>query len=258
MPARELHSLFVFYICPRPVVLVSVADGDLVNIFPMDLIGSVAPGYFSLALHGTSAPTPLMERSRRIALSSVPVEQAPIAYELGKNHKRTCIDWNQIPFTTRPSPRFLNSHSSFSAGRELQIEAVRTLGTPQAVPWLVRFRTSRGRTARSCFVHGFYQAWRRSRSIKPRGLPRAKRIDEAYRLTHCQSELAGAPSTHAVREGPLGAAAENGLQDAWRSSPAVAQGIGRATPRIRAAGRKPGAGCAAAQNTSNLRPRSCG
>jgi hypothetical protein len=41
MVGREVRCLFVFYICPRPVVLVSVLDGDSGNIFPMDLIGPV-------------------------------------------------------------------------------------------------------------------------------------------------------------------------------------------------------------------------
>jgi flavin reductase (DIM6/NTAB) family NADH-FMN oxidoreductase RutF len=161
MPARELHSLFVFYICPRPVVLVSVADGDLVNIFPMDLIGSIAPGYFSLALHSTSAAAPLMERSRKVALGSVPVEQASIAYELGKNHKRPCIDWAQIAFTTNPSPLFGIPVPSFSLRvRELQIEAVRTIGTHK----LFLARTVEDQSwsdgTQLFFVHGFYQAWR--------------------------------------------------------------------------------------------------
>ena len=37
VPASDLHCLFVFYLCPRPVVLVSVAHADRVNIVPMDL-----------------------------------------------------------------------------------------------------------------------------------------------------------------------------------------------------------------------------
>src|ERR1051326_8279419 len=106
IPPHELHSLFVFYICPRPVVLVSVVDREIANIFPMDLIGSIAPGYFSLALHSTSSGVPLIERSRRVALSSIPVEQTCIAYELGKNHKRAGIEWNRLPFNTRSSPEF--------------------------------------------------------------------------------------------------------------------------------------------------------
>lgn len=38
----ELHDLYVFYFCPRPVVLVSVAFEGRSNLFPMDLIGPTA------------------------------------------------------------------------------------------------------------------------------------------------------------------------------------------------------------------------
>src|SRR5207245_8972809 len=93
MVRGELHSLFAFYICPRPVVLVTVADGEFANIFPMDLIGPVSSRHFSLALHSTSAAVPLLERSRHVALSSVPVEQSSLAVELGQNHKKLGIDW---------------------------------------------------------------------------------------------------------------------------------------------------------------------
>ncbi|MDB6082642.1 MAG: hypothetical protein JWN43_523, partial [Gammaproteobacteria bacterium] len=50
MEPGSLQRIMVFYICPRPVVLVSVDDGRHSNIFPMDLIGPVAGGLFTLAL----------------------------------------------------------------------------------------------------------------------------------------------------------------------------------------------------------------
>ena len=69
----------------------------------MDLIGSFADGYFSLALHATSSPASLMENSRRIALSDIPIEHTQLAYELGKNHNRSSVDWSHIAFATTAS-----------------------------------------------------------------------------------------------------------------------------------------------------------
>jgi hypothetical protein len=105
-PGRELHALFVFYICPRPVVLVTVVAGDVGNIFPMDLVGPVGSQHFTLALHSTSRALPLIESSRRVALSSVPVEQTQVAYNLGKNHKRPFVDSSSVPFGLTASPAF--------------------------------------------------------------------------------------------------------------------------------------------------------
>ncbi len=161
MVGREVHSVFVFYICPRPVVLVSVVDGNFTNIFPMDLIGPVGMQHFSLALHSTSTAVPLMERSRRIALSSVPIEQTSVAYQLGRNHNKTSVEADEIPFATTKSAAFALPVPCFALRvREMQIESVRTVGSHTLFL---------ARTVEDCqlaeglqlfFVHGFYQAWR--------------------------------------------------------------------------------------------------
>ena len=164
---RELCRVFVFYICPRPVVLVSVRDGNLVNIFPMDLLGPIGTHHFSLALHSTSAGVPLMERSRRIVLSSVPAEQLSVAYELGKNHNKPCVDWASVPFPTTPSAAFGLPVPRFSLRvREMEIEAVRNLGSHKL--FLARTvedqRWAEG--LQLFFVHGIYQARREHRNME--------------------------------------------------------------------------------------------
>jgi flavin reductase (DIM6/NTAB) family NADH-FMN oxidoreductase RutF len=170
MTAGELHCVFVFYICPRPVVLVSAADGGVANIFPMDLIGPIGPQHFSLALSTTSAGAPLMERSRRIALSSVPVEQTSVAYALGQNHKIGRVDLDHLPFPTTLSPTFGLPIPRFSLRvREMQIEAVRTLGSHT----LFLARTVQDQRwadgLQLFFVHGFYQTWRQRALQMARG-----------------------------------------------------------------------------------------
>lgn len=171
MVARELRSVFVFYICPRPVALVSVTDGNLTNIFPMDLIGPIGTRHFSLALHRTSTAVPLMERSRRIALSSVPLEQASVAYELGKNHKETSVDLAQVPFATTPSPAFGLPVPRFSLRvREMHVDDVRNLGSHKL---FLAHTVEDQRWADGLqlfFVHGIYQA----RRLRAEGLTRRK------------------------------------------------------------------------------------
>jgi hypothetical protein len=160
MVARDVHSLFVFYICPRPVFLISVMDGDIGNIFPMDLTGPIGARYFSLALHSTG-PALLMERSRRIAVSSIPVEQTSLAFQLGKNHKKPFVDWDQIPFATTSSATFGLPVPKFSLRvREMQIEAVRTMGSHKM--FLARtIGDQRWADGLQMFqIHGFYQAWK--------------------------------------------------------------------------------------------------
>ena len=159
--ALESQGLFAFYICPRPVVLVSVVDGEFGTIFPMDLIGPVGPRSFSLALRSAAAGVSLIERSRCIALASVPPEQAPVAYALGKNHKNNSVDWRQIPFSTTKSAAFGLPVPQFSTRvREMQVAFVRKVGTHTLFVCEVveDLRYSTG--PQLCIVHGFYQSWK--------------------------------------------------------------------------------------------------
>ncbi|MBZ5572837.1 MAG: flavin reductase family protein [Acidobacteriia bacterium] len=161
MPVRELHCVFAFYICPRPVVLVSVVDGNLGNIFPMDLIGPVGTQHFTLALHNDSPALPLMVRSRRIALSNVPVSYSAVAFELGKNHKKASVDWGALPFATKTSTSFGLPVPQFASRvRDMQIETVRTLGSHTL--FVARTIEDHGwaEGLQLFQIHGFYQAWR--------------------------------------------------------------------------------------------------
>jgi hypothetical protein len=163
---RELHCLFTFYICPRPVVLVSVMDRGTGNIFPMDLIGSFADGYFSLALHATSRPALLMVNSRRIALSDIPIEHTQLAYELGKNHNKSSVDWSQIAFATTASRSFGLPVPQFSVRvREMQIETVRDIGSHKLFLASTRAEERRSNGLQLHFIHGFYQSWREQARI---------------------------------------------------------------------------------------------
>jgi hypothetical protein len=124
----------------------------------MDLIGLVSPRYFSLALHGTSTAAPLFENSRRIALSSVPPEQASVAYRLGKNHKVPCADVDQLPFATTSTAAFGLPVPKFAVRvREMQIESVRTVGSYKL--FLARTIGDRWLSEGPQFflVHGFHQ-----------------------------------------------------------------------------------------------------
>jgi flavin reductase (DIM6/NTAB) family NADH-FMN oxidoreductase RutF len=161
MIIRELFALSTFYICPRPVVLVSVVDGNAGNIFPMDLIGPIGGQHFTLALHATSTAVSLMERSRRVALSGVPVEQISIAYALGQNHKKTDFCWNQISFNLTTSPAFGLPIPEFALSvKEMEIEEVRAMGSHKLFICRTEVNHLRSHGLQLSFVQGFYHARR--------------------------------------------------------------------------------------------------
>jgi flavin reductase (DIM6/NTAB) family NADH-FMN oxidoreductase RutF len=162
MMARDVHAHFVAYICPRPVFLASVADGGAANMFPMDLVGPVGPGHVSLALH-SEGPLALLERSRRLALSSVPYAHASTAHALGRNHARASIAWRDLPFETIRTSTFGLAVPAFALRvRELEIVSARRLGSHTLHLAKVVHDERRGEGEQMFHVHGFYEAWRRS------------------------------------------------------------------------------------------------
>lgn len=107
MASGGVPASHVFYICPRPVVWVSVEHQGSSNLFPMDLIGPTDSPWFSMALRTTSPAVRLIQESRGMALAGIPFADREVAYQLGRHHRLANIDWAALPFTTSRSP-FLN------------------------------------------------------------------------------------------------------------------------------------------------------
>jgi len=161
MTARAANAMTVLFICPRPVVLVSLKLGDSGNIFPMNLMGSFGNGYFGLGLNSRRLASSQVERAGRIALSSVPVEEAAVARELGKNHRREAVDWSELPFHVIPSAALGIPVPSFASRvRELEIESVSKLGSHTLFVARMIRDERRSESPQFFMIHGLYQAWR--------------------------------------------------------------------------------------------------
>ena len=164
--AHESRAMAVFYICPRPVVLVSVAEGQGGNMFPMNVMGSVGNGYFAFGLNSTRSAAPLVERAGRVVLSSIPFEQASTASGLRGNHRKPSIDWTQLPFTTtRPDGIEVPVPEFALRIREMHIEAVHRLGSHTLFVAKTN-RDQRLSDGPQFFVaHGLYRAWRQRNGL---------------------------------------------------------------------------------------------
>jgi flavin reductase (DIM6/NTAB) family NADH-FMN oxidoreductase RutF len=130
MPPAAIESLHVFYLCPRPVVLVSVCEGEQGNLFPMDLLGPFGNAHFALALRNTSPSVATMKRSGLIALADISARDCGTAYRLGKHHKTAAIDWNGLPFPVHRTARSSLPYPAIALRiRELSLVAHASLGS---------------------------------------------------------------------------------------------------------------------------------
>jgi flavin reductase (DIM6/NTAB) family NADH-FMN oxidoreductase RutF len=159
---QATQQIMIFYICPRPVVLVSVRHGDHSNIFPMDLIGPIGLDRFTLALRSTSVSVEPMKSARRVAISDVAGGERQIAYGLGAHHKNARVDWSALPFNTRRSPEFsLPVPQSALRVRELEILDFNVVGSHTLFLTRVVSDQATGAGARLFHTSGIHQYFRK-------------------------------------------------------------------------------------------------
>ena len=162
MVARGVHAGIACFTCPRPVVLVSVADGAAGNMFPMNLMGPVGDGWFAFSLNTTRQASPLVQRVGRVALSDLPTSTNPTGVAASRgNHKRETIRWQDLPFPTRTSAAFGIPVPDFALRvREMEIETVRKLGSHTVFVARIIHEERCSDGLQFFMIHGIYQAWR--------------------------------------------------------------------------------------------------
>jgi flavin reductase (DIM6/NTAB) family NADH-FMN oxidoreductase RutF len=159
--ALGTRSMVVAFICPRPVVLVSVSHGDTANIFPMNLLGSIGNGQIAFALNSSRQAAPLVEQAGRAVFSNIPSAQADVARQLRGNHRKKSVLWDQLPFETSPSPALGIPVPCFATRiRELEVDAVHKLGSHTLFVARVVHDARRSAGPQFTMVHGIYQARR--------------------------------------------------------------------------------------------------
>jgi flavin reductase (DIM6/NTAB) family NADH-FMN oxidoreductase RutF len=167
MPPDAVQQQMIFYICPRPVVLVSIDDGSHNNLFPMDLIGPVSADRFTLALRSSSPSIATMKSARRVALSDVPARDYATAYKLGIHHKNVKVEWDHLPFEIRRSRHFsLPCPAIALRVREMEILDFDTIGSHTFFVARIASEHRVGDEAQFFHTSGIYQHFR-SRNGRP-------------------------------------------------------------------------------------------
>jgi flavin reductase (DIM6/NTAB) family NADH-FMN oxidoreductase RutF len=160
--ASDARAMAVFYLCPRPIAVVTVGDRQGGNLFPMNLMGSLGGDFFAFALNSSRAVAPLVDQVRRIVVSAVPLEQADCVASLGKNHRRSSIEWDQLPFPIiRPSQIDAPVPSFAMNVSEMQVETVHRLGSHTLFIARVIARERLAEGLQLFVAHGMYEASQR-------------------------------------------------------------------------------------------------
>lgn len=162
-----VQQLMIAYLCPKPVVLVSVNTDGHQNIFPMDLIGPLdRSGYFSLALRTTNVSVPILREARRVALSHIPATMKQVVYRLSEHHKQALTEWGALPFAVRSSPEFgIPVVTEARRVQELAIVHSQEIGLHTFFICRVVSDEAGAHVAQLHHTAGFHQAHRRRRRV---------------------------------------------------------------------------------------------
>lgn len=120
----------VVFSCPRPVVLVSILNGETGNIFPMNLMGQVGEHHFVFALNRNNQAASAVIAAGQLCVSSIPFEHAEHVRNFGRHHHQSTVDFKELPFGLRPSSLLGIPVPDFALTvRELLVERVLPLGS---------------------------------------------------------------------------------------------------------------------------------
>jgi flavin reductase (DIM6/NTAB) family NADH-FMN oxidoreductase RutF len=160
IPALDARCNAVTFICPRPVALVCVVEGNRGNLFPMNLLGDLGCGYFAFALNRRKCASPLVRRIGHLTVSTVPLSKKTFVRQLGKNHYRESISWEELPFALQQTNGFAIPAPEFAIRiQELQILETLPLGSHDFfLAKTVRSAAAPGREFH--MIHGYYSAYR--------------------------------------------------------------------------------------------------
>jgi flavin reductase (DIM6/NTAB) family NADH-FMN oxidoreductase RutF len=161
MSFLERRAAMVTFIRPHPVFLGSINDERGGNIFPMNIMGELGNGLIGFGLKDSRMPAHLIERTGRFALSSVPVAQSPLVFQLAANHFKESIEWDQLTFPTKESATFGIPVPGFALRvREMEVEKIYKIGSHTFFVAKIISDEVFGNGEELCAIHGFYQAWR--------------------------------------------------------------------------------------------------
>ncbi|ETW99421.1 MAG: hypothetical protein ETSY1_15075 [Candidatus Entotheonella factor] len=158
MVPSQLMALYVLYLSPRPVVLVSYAHEDRGNIIPMDLAGPTDSPYVLLGLHRTSPAIPLLTAGHKIAISTLPVDYRATVFAMGPHHRQASIDLSTVPMPLTPSSAYgLPVPEVAITVREVEVEHVEDFGTHRLLVTRQRACENRSSGLQMCHTPWFSQ-----------------------------------------------------------------------------------------------------
>lgn len=99
------NQLKIAYSIPREIKLISLGNETVCNVFPTDLHGPAGKGHYIISLRHDKKACGQVQETGKLALWTMPGENAKEAYALGKNHSKD-LSPGRTSFTSHESPLY--------------------------------------------------------------------------------------------------------------------------------------------------------
>jgi len=157
----------IAYAVPRIISLITVKIGDLYNLFPTDLHGSVNDQYYLVSLRHEGKACKQVETAGRIVISQMNCDAYKTVYSLGKNHMQELKSKDNFPFGNENSWFFqFPLPKSVLRYRELKLLESFGHGIHKLLLFeIVSQQEVQIEPATLAHVHNCYASWRYNRGI---------------------------------------------------------------------------------------------
>lgn len=165
----------IAYAIPRKIALITIADGELMNIFPTDLHGMINNNYYSSSLRISGEACKQVERIRRLVISDVDRDQYQLVYDLGKNHMQPMKPTSQFNLSNESSELFkFPLPAGTGSYKELEVLETFDCGIHRIFIYKIVHEKTLTPLLPLFHIHNYYAQWRKNNNLSSEYLLRVQ------------------------------------------------------------------------------------
>ena len=173
LPGNLIDQVRIAYATPRIISVISVGNGEMINLFPTDLHGPVGEGFYVSSLRIGGKANEQVEQLKSIVIAEIEAMNYKEVYALGKNHMKNLSSRSSFNILKETSELF---HISLPQGvlryRELKLIKSFDYGIHRIHAFEVVNKQFFKDHSTLAHIHQYYAQWRNDNGLQTQMLLR--------------------------------------------------------------------------------------
>src|SRR6478736_4346921 len=166
LPGNFSDQVRIAYSLPRTISIITVSDGNLMNMFPTDLHGPIGEKLYAGSLRVGGLANDQIEKYEKIVISEVEPSFYKQTYSLGKNHMKSLRGENEfVLHQTRSSTFNFPLPAAVVSYRELKRMDSLDIGIHRIHIYETLYRQIIQSKEPLTHIHQYYAQWRRNHGL---------------------------------------------------------------------------------------------